>query len=115
MNNGKAAAIFKDIENPRFTNDEKRIAIRTVLNFETFNSITKQDFKNALLWLINFSDACDNMKKILFLCDRKKCGENHDCGYCRHTSDIKHAVNFCCESNNINDGFYFEKETGGNE
>lgn len=32
--------------------------------------------------------------KTLYLCDGKKCGENHDCGECAHTSDITHALNF---------------------
>ena len=33
-------------------------------------------------------------KKILYICDRKKCGPNHDCFECNHTADVKHAVNF---------------------
>lgn len=31
---------------------------------------------------------------IFYLCDRKKCGENHNCYLCNHTTDIRHAVNF---------------------
>jgi rubrerythrin len=31
---------------------------------------------------------------IYYLCDRKKCGENHNCYVCNHTTDIRHAVNF---------------------
>lgn len=31
---------------------------------------------------------------VLYVCDRRRCGENHICGECRHTTDIKHAVNF---------------------
>ena len=31
---------------------------------------------------------------IVFLCDGKACGENHDCMECRHTLDIHHAKNF---------------------
>ncbi len=45
-------------------------------------------------------------KKIYFLCDGKKCGENHGCGRCRHTADITHAVNF-----KINVKHYFELES----
>ena len=32
--------------------------------------------------------------RIVYLCDRKKCGDNHDCGDCNHTFDITHAINF---------------------
>ena len=39
-------------------------------------------------------DITDADRKILYLCDGKKCGENHDCGECKHTSDITHAKNF---------------------
>lgn len=31
---------------------------------------------------------------IFYLCDRKKCGENHNCYLCNHTTDIRHAANF---------------------
>lgn len=31
---------------------------------------------------------------ICYICDRKKCGENHNCYECNHTTDIRHAVNF---------------------
>lgn len=31
---------------------------------------------------------------IYYLCDRKKCGKNHNCYACNHTTDIRHAVNF---------------------
>jgi hypothetical protein len=33
-------------------------------------------------------------KDICYICDRKKCGENHNCYECNHTTDIRHAVNF---------------------
>lgn len=42
---------------------------------------------------------------VLYLCDRKACGENHKCGECSHTSDIVHAKNF----EKIGKS-YFEKE-----
>lgn len=51
MNIGKAAAIFKDINNEKYNNGEKLAAIKEVLNFETINSITKRDFFNVLKWL----------------------------------------------------------------
>ena len=31
---------------------------------------------------------------VFYKCDRKACGENHDCGECRRTHRIEHAVNF---------------------
>lgn len=31
---------------------------------------------------------------VCYLCDRNKCGENHNCYECNHTTDIRHAVNF---------------------
>lgn len=33
-------------------------------------------------------------KKIWYLCDRKACGEKHDCRECRYTSNIEHAKDF---------------------
>ena len=36
----------------------------------------------------------ENKISILYLCDGKKCGEKHDCGPCKYTCDINHAVNF---------------------
>ena len=53
MNNGKAAAIFKDIKSTKYTDEEKIAAIKEVLNFETINSITKRDIFNVLKWLLN--------------------------------------------------------------
>ncbi len=32
--------------------------------------------------------------EIYYKCDGKACGENHDCGECKRTSKIEHAVNF---------------------
>lgn len=32
--------------------------------------------------------------KIVYLCDGKACGENHNCGNCKYTTDITHAKNF---------------------
>ena len=39
-------------------------------------------------------DISEADRKIIYLCDRKKCGDNHDCGECNHTFDITHAINF---------------------
>jgi len=54
MNNGKALAIFKDIENEKYNDGEKIAAIKVILNFETINSITKREIFTVLKWL--FSD-----------------------------------------------------------
>lgn len=47
------------------------------------------------------------MKKIAYICDRKKCENCND--YCHHTTDIEHAVNF----QNLSDDVWIEKEEGG--
>lgn len=39
-------------------------------------------------------DITEADRKIFYLCDGKKCGENHDCKECKHTSDVTHALNF---------------------
>ena len=63
MNNGKAMAIFRQINDDRFTVDEKREAIRIVLDMETHNSITKKDYRNAINWLFNFIMTGENTIK----------------------------------------------------
>ena len=35
-----------------------------------------------------------NAVDVLYLCDGKACGPNHDCYDCKHTTDINHAKNF---------------------
>lgn len=44
--------------------------------------------------------------KVVYICDKKVCGENHDCdsSKCGYTSKIEHAVNFA----KICDGHYIE-------
>ena len=37
--------------------------------------------------------ACEKKQNILFLCDKKKCDICHS-DFCRHTTDISHAVGF---------------------
>lgn len=53
---------------------------------------------------------------IIFLCDGKACGENHDCMECRHTLDIRHAKNFhLIWPNNpilFDKNYYLEVENG---
>lgn len=35
-----------------------------------------------------------NQNDVAYLCDGIACGYEHNCGECRHTTDINHAVNF---------------------
>lgn len=51
MGLAKAVKIFKDINSAETTVEEKRLAIRKVLDMETHNGITKEDLLNALNWL----------------------------------------------------------------
>lgn len=51
MELGKAVAIFKNIFNSNEGNEEKRSAIKIVLDMGTHNGISKQEFINALEWL----------------------------------------------------------------
>lgn len=43
---------------------------------------------------------------IVYLCDGKACGDNHECMECKHTGDISNAVNF----ERIGNNHLFEKE-----
>ena len=54
MNNGKAFAIFKNINSDKYTYYEKIEAIEIVLTAATTNSITKSEFKAAFIWLWNW-------------------------------------------------------------
>ena len=51
MNIGKAMAIFLQIENEEYSDEEKTIAIYLVMNMTTHNSIKKEDMLKALKWL----------------------------------------------------------------
>ena len=51
MNNGKAFAIFKNINSDKYTYYEKVEAIELVLQAQTTNGITKSEFKEAFIWL----------------------------------------------------------------
>lgn len=55
MNIGKANAVFENIASDRYTDDEKLIAIETVLDMSTHNGITKDTILNALKWLWNYT------------------------------------------------------------
>lgn len=43
---------------------------------------------------------------IVYLCDGKACGDNHECMECKHTSNISHAVNF----EKLDNSHWLEKE-----
>ena len=49
----KARSIFQNIYLSEETTEEKVDAIRKVIGMETHNSFTKQEFINALGWLLN--------------------------------------------------------------
>ena len=45
-------------------------------------------------------------QEVAYICDRKQCADCGDDGFCGHTTDIHHAVNF----EEIAPGMYMEKE-----
>lgn len=47
----KAVTIFKNISDDSFSSEEKLASIRYVLSMPTYNSIYKDDFRNAVEWL----------------------------------------------------------------
>ena len=51
MNNGKARAIFDNIENASESIEEKGEAIYIVMNMETHNSVTKASMLKVIRWL----------------------------------------------------------------
>jgi len=53
MNSGKAVSIFKHIKHPVYSIEEKGLAIKTVLEMPTLNSITKDDMKTVIDFLWN--------------------------------------------------------------
>lgn len=94
MNIGKAAGIFKNIDNAAATDAEKIEAINEVVAMETHNSITKVDVLRALNWAMRycFFLECQNnsLKKIRdfyekndAVTDPDKCPFEHkpDCTY----------------------------------
>ncbi|MBR4683181.1 MAG: hypothetical protein IKP06_07815 [Elusimicrobiaceae bacterium] len=54
MNIGKAAAIFKNINNQEYTDAEKIEAINEVVAMDTHNGITKADVLAALNWAMRY-------------------------------------------------------------
>ena len=55
MNVGKACAVFEQIESERYTDEEKLLAIREVIEMPTHNGITKGTILNAFKWLWNYA------------------------------------------------------------
>lgn len=53
MNTGRAKAIFDNIENATESMEEKGLAIRTVLDMETHNSVTKAQILKVMDWMWN--------------------------------------------------------------
>ena len=53
-----AAGVFSDIRNPRFSEEEKMTAIRTVLSATRFADVRREAMANVINWLIekNFQD-----------------------------------------------------------
>ena len=53
LSKGEAYMIFNDIENSKYTNEEKVIAVYIIMNMETHNSVTKADMLNVIRWMWN--------------------------------------------------------------
>ena len=53
MELGKATAIFRNIYLSEESEENKKLAIKTVVDMETHNGITKREILNALDWLID--------------------------------------------------------------
>ena len=72
MNIGEAAAIFRDIENEKYTENEKIEAIYDVMNMPTHNSFSKERILNALRWLWHLCIVEEN-EKIEVKCTPESC------------------------------------------
>lgn len=55
MTFGGAYAIFKDIENPDISAEEKGTAILKIINMETHNSVTKAMMLKVIRWLLELA------------------------------------------------------------
>ena len=53
MNIGKARRIFDTIEDDKYTVEEKGAAIRTVIDMETHNGVTKDQMLKVMGWMWN--------------------------------------------------------------
>lgn len=53
------------------------------------------------------------MENVLYLCDRKQCGDKCSYPMCKYTTNIEHAVNFTNKTHTTSDEvfpFYIEKD-----
>ena len=55
MNIGKAQAVFEQIKNDKYSEDEKLQAIWLVLDMPTHNGITKDTILEAFRWLFDYA------------------------------------------------------------
>ncbi len=98
MTENEAKAIFWNIYNSEESDEEKIAAIKAVIGMETHNGISKQEFINALDWLMDKSGAA--MEKLMpktpniwgdgyddegnMICDMYECpncGKNYEIDY----------------------------------
>lgn len=63
MNNGKAMAIFRQIESEAYSDNEKGEAIYRVLNMETHNSITKDMCFSVIKYLFELAFDAERIEK----------------------------------------------------
>lgn len=57
MNIGKAVEIFTQIWDDKYTVAEKWAAVRVVTGLETWNGIRKDDFMEAVRWMLAQKDG----------------------------------------------------------
>ncbi len=60
MNIGKAQAVFEQIKNDKYSEDEKLQAIWLVLDMPTHNGITKDTILEAFRWLFDYAVEVDD-------------------------------------------------------
>ena len=63
MNNGKACAIFVNIDSDKYTDEEKGEAIRDVLLMPTHNGITKGQMLKVIHYLLWLAFMVEEMDK----------------------------------------------------
>ena len=60
MNIGKAQAVFEQIKNDKYSEDEMLLAIWLVLDMPTHNGITKDTILEAFRWLFDYAVEVDD-------------------------------------------------------
>lgn len=65
MGLGKANAIFKNLDSDKYTNLEKVDAIKTVVDMETHNSITKDEILKAFKWLLSIDYIINDIEGVI--------------------------------------------------